>query len=148
MLALSLTAGIVAYPIGDSTVQAQTSGGVQQIQRQAEVQPAASNYVHFWNDYLTDDDWWVSTAGKHEFTVNTRTNYVVSNTQKSVDHTPIKEVRFILINKTNSPATRVFEFEGNGTSKKYLTLEPGTYYVNYRNYHSSPVSINVAIYPE
>ncbi|WP_088830750.1 hypothetical protein [Paenibacillus tyrfis] len=145
-LTIAFTAGIVAFPI-DAPAKVHAAD-VQQIQRQAEVQLAASNYVDFTHNSLTSDDWWVNTSGKHEFTVTARTNYVFLHHQNSVDNSPISEVRFTIFNKTNTAASRSFEYPGNGRSKEYLTLEPGTYYIIYRNYHRSPVDLRVFIYPE
>ncbi|MFB6367897.1 hypothetical protein ACFCP7_28500 [Paenibacillus elgii] len=146
LLALSLTAGIVASPIGDSTVQAQTTSGVPQIQRQAEVQLAASDLV-IWDDYLESGRRIRRTDAK--ITVTAPTYYRLQVFQRPLDGTTISNVRYELVNENDVRGDRSFELSGNGTHReKYINLLPGTYHIEYISRHNSPIELDVHLYPE
>lgn len=146
LLALSLTAGIAASPIGDSTVQAQTTSGAPQMQRQAEVQLAASDLV-IWDDYVESGRRIRRTDAK--ITVTAPTYYRLQVTQRPLDGTTTSNVRYELVNENDVRGDRSFEFSGNGIKRaKYVPLLPGTYHVEYISQHNSPIGLDVHLYPE
>lgn len=140
LLTIAFTAGVVAFPI--SAPAEVHAADVQQTQ----VQPAGYNYIWFDNDYLTKDDWWITAPEK--LTVTSNTNYTLQVKQYSLDNTNIDEVEYMILNETpGGSGNYSFRFKGNGKHVRNFTLPPGTYKVQYRSYHNTPVEIKGDLFP-
>lgn len=142
LLALSLTAGIVALPI-DAPAKVYAAD-VQSAQ--AQVQPAGYSSIWFDHDYLSKDDWWVTAPEK--LTVTSNTNYTLQVKQYTYDNTNIDEVEYMVLNETpGGSGNYFFRFKGNGKHVRNFTLPPGTYKVQYRSHHNTPVEIKGDLFP-
>ncbi|XOK58382.1 hypothetical protein ACJ7K1_17460 [Paenibacillus elgii] len=148
LLALSLTAGIVASPLDNSTANAQTTGNGQRVSGLNQVQPVASDTIYFYDDYVVRGKWIRRTDAK--ITITTPRQYRLQVIQNSLDGTTISNVAYDLINENDFRGSRgPFDFSGNGKFReKYITLLPGTYHVEYFSQHNSPIKIDVTLYPE
>ncbi|MBU7320291.1 hypothetical protein [Paenibacillus oleatilyticus] len=147
LLALSLTAGIVASPIGDSTVQAQTTNGVQSTQ--AQVQPSGYyRSIWFEHDDLRYNDGWFTARDK--LTVTSNTNYTLQVKQYTYfnDNSSIDNVEYWVLNETPGGSGNYgFRLKGNGKHVRNFTLPPGNYKVEYRSNHKTPVEIRGDLFP-
>ncbi|MFB6366859.1 hypothetical protein ACFCP7_22920 [Paenibacillus elgii] len=142
LLALSLTAGIVALPV-DAPAKVHAAN-VQPTQ--AQVQPSVY-YRSIWfdHDYLTEADKWV-VIDDYKILVSTPTNYTLRVKQYTYDKTNIDAVRY-LIRSDAGPGSQKFDFEGNGLHERTFTLPPGIYRVEYTSFHKTPVEIKGDLFP-
>ncbi|NEN86932.1 hypothetical protein [Paenibacillus elgii] len=141
LLALSLTAGIVTL-----SVDAPAKVHAVNVQpTQAQVQPSGYSAIWFDHNYLTRDDWWVTAPEK--LTVTSTTNYTLQVKQYSYDNTNIEAVRYLIANETTGNTSPWFEFVGNGKHIRSFTLSPGTYRIDYRSWHATPIEIRGDLFP-
>ncbi|WP_090677234.1 hypothetical protein [Paenibacillus tianmuensis] len=148
LLALSLTAGIVASPLDASTANAQTTGNDQRVAGLNQVQLAASDIISIKDDYVVRGRWIRRDDAK--ITITAPTQYRLQVSQYSLDGSTISNVAYDLINENDFRGSRgPFDFPGNGRFReKYITLLPGTYHVEYFSQHNSPIKLDVFLYPE
>ncbi|MBU7319000.1 hypothetical protein [Paenibacillus oleatilyticus] len=142
LLALSLTAGIVALPI-DAPAKVHAAN-VQSTQ--AQVQPSAYyRDLQFDHDYLTEADKWV-VIDDYKILVSTPTNYTLQVKQYTYDNTNIEAIRYLIQSETGA-GSQMFDFEGNDKHVRTFTLPPGIYRVEYTSFHKTPVKIRGDLFP-